>query len=87
MNKFEVKDIDKGNVVTYSHWFCETNQYYKYHFYKTTVGEITIISDNDYTTHLHPLMVLLEMSYDKSDIFWRNDSKTKKILIICVRQC
>lgn len=74
MKKFEVKDLDKKFVVTCNHWWDEKESKWCYYFYNTTVGDIKLYSNSDHTHHLHPLMILLELSYARSDIWWCNGS-------------
>lgn len=72
MNKFEVKDINKKLVVRCSHDWDEKESRWCYYFYNTTVGDINIYSHDNHTQHLHPLMILLELSYNRSDVWWCN---------------
>ena len=72
MNKFEVKDIDKKLVVRCNHWWDEKESKWCYSFYNTTAGDIKIYSNDDHTQHSHPLMILLELSYNRSDVWWCN---------------
>ena len=78
MNKFDTKDIDKSFVVTHSYVYDDANDFHVYYFRNTTVGDLKIVSDEDHSHHMHPLMVLMELSYNKSDVFWRNDTNTVK---------
>ena len=72
MNKFEIKDIDKKLVVNCNHWWDEKESKWCYSFYNTTAGDLKIYSNDDHTQHLHPLTILLELSYNKSDVWWCN---------------
>ena len=72
MNKFEVKDIDKKLVVRCNHRWDEKESKWCYSFYNTTAGDIKIYSNDDHTQHSHPLMILLELSYNRSDVWWCN---------------
>lgn len=77
MNKFEVKDIDKKLVVLCNSSWDEDEGKWCYSFHNTTCDSIKIYASENYTHHLHPLMILLELSYNMSDIWWCNGTAVK----------
>lgn len=86
MNKFKIADAGKVEVVTVCSEYDEDSRLFTYSFSKTPFGSVRINSANDYTQHQHALMVLLEMSYDKNDIWWSNSSSINNIFNdMCVK--
>lgn len=79
MKKFDVKDIDKKYIVLCSHSYCEDDRKHCYSFTNTPIGDVIIYSNCDFSHHDHALMILSDLSYDKSDIWWCNNSKTVDI--------
>ena len=74
--KFDVKDIDEKYIVLCNHSYCEDDRKHCYNFINTPVGNVVIYSSCDFSNHDHALMILLELSHEKSDIWWCNNSET-----------
>lgn len=86
MNKFNIVDVGKAEVVTVGSEYDEYSRLFTYSFNNTPFGSVRINSANDYTQHHHALMVLLEMSYDKNDIWWNNASNVNTVFKdMCVK--
>lgn len=86
MVKFKTVNMCEEKVVTVGSRYDKDSGLFTYSFSNTPFGLVRIFSANDYTRHQHALMVLLEMSYDKNDIWWNNVSNVNNVFKdMCVK--
>ena len=87
MKKFEVKDVNDKSVISCGTWFDSDHEQYAYSFKNTALGNVKVLSQRDYTHHNHPLMILLELSYDKNDVRRNNTSVNNLLFLNLCKLC